>query len=497
MNADRGRAVSAYTRRAVLALAVVLMWACGDPAGTAGTVNLTLRPTFAPGTSLEALSLVIDNVHVDVYRPASEALVANRTVPFSVEAQEVQLAIPVALTQPSETLSVLLELRAGTQVLFFGAQDVAVQAGGTSGNPPADIPLGYTGPGANIAALNISPRDTSLTTGDSLAFAVSAIDSSQAAVPSFYVGWSTSDTTLARINAVGLLRAPATAPVRSGVYVRALTPTGIADSVLVTFQAPQPAQVNGTVRDALTGGAIFDATVQIKAGGNAGSGDPALQSVLTDPNGGYLLTGVAPGTYTLFVQATGYLTARITGVTLASAEVRTIDVALSPPQQTGQTRIILSWDSIPSDLDAYLVVPPDTGSTPFVVYYGSTGDSLVYPFATLDQDVTSGYGPETITIHQQRAGTYQFLVHDFSTGSDSTSLALAGSRARVEVYQNNQLVQSFVVPNQPGTLWTVFELNGTTLTTRNVITNDPPPFGGGAAAAGTAPATRSEKGARR
>ena len=497
MKADQRRAVDGSTRRATLALALVLLSACGDPAGTGGTAMLILRPSFAPGTSLAALSLVIDNVHVVVIRPATEALLADRTAPFSVEAQEVRLSVPVALTQPSETLSVVLELRAGTQVLFSGQQDVAVQAGSAGGSAPANIPLGYSGPGANIAALIISPRDTSVTSGDSLAFAVSAIDSNQAPVASFYVGWSTSDTTLARINAAGLLRTPATAPVRTGVSVRALTPTGIADSVFVTFQAPLPAQISGIVRDALTGGAVPGASVQIKAGGNAGSGDPTLQTVLTNANGGYVLTGVAPGTYTLFVQATGFLTARIAGITLASAEVRIIDVALSPPQQTGQTRIILSWDSLPPDLDAYLVVPPDTGSTPFVVYYGLTGDSLLYPFATLDQDVTSGYGPETITIHQQRAGTYQFLVHDFTTGSDSTSFALAGSRARVEVYQNNQLVQSFTVPNQPGTLWTVFELTGATITTRNVITNDPPPFGGGAAAAAAAGATPAQKGARR
>ena len=61
---------------------------------------------------------------------------------------------------------------------------------------------------------------------------------------------------------------------------------------------------------------------------------------------------------------------------------------------------------------------------------------------------------------------------------------LANSRARVDVYQNNQLVQTFAVPNQAGTLWTVFTLTGTAINPVNVITNDPPPFGGGATSAG-------------
>ncbi len=141
------------------------------------------------------------------------------------------------------------------------------------------------------------------------------------------------------------------------------------------------------------------------------------------------------------------------------------------------------------------MVPTDTSSTPPVVYFGLTGDSVVYPFATLDQDVTSGYGPETITIHQQLAGLYTFVVHDFTTGSDPTSLRLANSQARVEVYQNNQLAQSFTVPTGPGTLWSVFALNGTVITPLNVITNDPPPTGGAAGATGSA--LRVGKGATR
>jgi hypothetical protein len=309
------------------------------------------------------------------------------------------------------------------------------------------------------------------------------------------VGWSTSDSLRGTVNATGLFRAADVAPARAGVYVIATPPTGVADSVLVTLEAPTPAQIVGTVRHALTGGAVVSATVQVKAGGNAASGDPVLRSASTDAAGDYAVTGLAAGAYTVFVQAANFLTARVPGITLTGGEVRTIDVALSPPQQTGQTRIILSWDSVPADLDAYLVVPTDTSATPPVVYFGLTGDSVVYPFATLDQDVTSGYGPETITIHQQLTGLYTFVVHDYTTGSDSASLALANSAARVTVYQNNQLVQSFSVPSSPGTLWYVFALNGTVITPLNVVNNDPPPSLGAGPASGSS--VQAGKGATR
>jgi len=486
MLTDVRRAVRGNVRRALSALAVVTLTACGDPSGTTGSATLALRPTFAAGTRLDALSLVIDNVRVIVSRPASEAVVTDVTTPFSVDAEELRLTVHVPLEEPSETLFVSMDLRAGTQVLFSGGQSMTVTSNAST-TPPTPVPLSYFGPGANIGTLTILPRDTTVTTGDSLPFTVTAIDSAQAPVPDFYVGWSTSDSLRGTVNATGLFRAAAVAPARAGVYVIATTPTGVADSVLVTLEAPLPAQIAGTVRNALTGGAVVSATVQVKAGGNAASGDPVLQSAVTDAAGDYAVTGLAAGSYTVFVQATNFLTARVPGIVLSGGEVRTLDVALSPPQQTGQTRIILSWDSLPPDLDAYLVVPTDTSATPPVVYFGLTGDSVVYPFATLDQDVTSGYGPETITIHQQLAGLYTFVVHDYTTNSDSTSLTLANSAARVTVYQNNQLVQSFTVPNSPGTLWYVFALNGTVITPLNVVNNDPPPSFGGAAASGAAP----------
>src|SRR5205807_5389486 len=62
-------------------------------------------------------------------------------------------------------------------------------------------------------------------------FRVSAKDSSGAPITPFYVAWSSSDTTVLRVNAAGLARAP---QARALVYVRAHTPTGVADSTPVT-----------------------------------------------------------------------------------------------------------------------------------------------------------------------------------------------------------------------------------------------------------------------
>jgi hypothetical protein len=51
-----------------------------------------------------------------------------------------------------------------------------------------------------------------------------------------------------------------------------------------------------------------------------------------------------------------------------------------------------------------------------------------------------------------------------------TSDSLANSGAVVQVLQGDRLVRQFEVPRVPGTLWTVFELDGTTITPINSMT---------------------------
>jgi hypothetical protein len=244
------------------------------------------------------------------------------------------------------------------------------------------------------------------------------------------------------------------------------------DGIAVLTWGGGAPQLGGTVRNAVGGGAIAGALVDLKAGANAAQSDPSIQSTVTDGAGGYSFGDLAAGDYTLWVTADGFIDGVVMGIAVSTAT--TVDIALSPLQQAGETRIVLSWGATPPDLDSYLVVPDTIGGPPVHVYYGQTGSVATYPFAQLDNDVTNGYGPETITIYQQVAGTYQFRVHDYAAGDNAASTTLLGSGGRVDVYQNNELVQTFTVPNAPGTLWTVFELNGATITPINAMSGDPP-----------------------
>lgn len=70
---------------------------------------------------------------------------------------------------------------------------------------------------------------------------------------------------------------------------------------------------------------------------------------------------------------------------------------------------------------------------------------------------TTGYGPETITIHRLVEGTYVYAVKHYD-GSGN----LAHSGAQVEVYSPTELVQRFTNPpcgTGVGTWWVVFKLH--------------------------------------
>jgi hypothetical protein len=91
---------------------------------------------------------------------------------------------------------------------------------------------------------------------------------------------------------------------------------------------------------------------------------------------------------------------------------------------------------------------------------GSPWPSIVH----LDLDDTSSFGPETTTLLQQINGVYRFSVHDFTNRFSQTSSSLSNSQAQVRIFRGSDLVATFNVPlGQPGTLWTVFEMNGSTV----------------------------------
>jgi hypothetical protein len=203
--------------------------------------------------------------------------------------------------------------------------------------------------------------------------------------------------------------------------------------------------VTGKITNAVTGLAISGATVKL-----------GTTTKTTATDGTYSFTGVTAGGYTLTVSKSGFVTTS-QSVTVASGTTKTVHVALSPVDSSIKYRVVLSWGSAPYDLDSHLWVP--NGSGYGHVYWASKGSSTAFPYAELDVDDTSSYGPETITIHQNQTGVYQYWVYNYSGTPDITT-----SAAVVKLYNGSTLLKTYYIPTSPSgnRAWHVFDLNAKT-----------------------------------
>jgi uncharacterized protein YfaP (DUF2135 family) len=224
--------------------------------------------------------------------------------------------------------------------------------------------------------------------------------------------------------------------------------------------------ISGDVVSATTGEPISGATVR------TGS-----ISTTTGSDGKFKLENVPAGVQNVTAEKSGYISDSQSVLVVGGQETTNVHFALSPIMPTGQWRIVLTWGENPSDLDSHLLVPKsDTdGSLGYHIYYGNKGSNSpdTYPYAYLDVDDTSGYGPETITIFRRLNQRYKYYVHHYTGYGE-----LANSGAVVKVYIGNQLMKTYNVPTQQvsGYLdWYVFDINADgTITDINVIQSSAP-----------------------
>ena len=142
------------------------------------------------------------------------------------------------------------------------------------------------------------------------------------------------------------------------------------------------------------------------------------------------------GTFSLAMKKNGKAT--ISGTTLAGVPTNTVSagpsataIALPACLVTGTTGLAsgvatfkLTWGASPSDVDSYLYTPSGTR-----INYGSQGTLQAAPFAALDVDDTTSFGPEVVTINKLMVGTYTYGVDNYS---ESYNPGITGSPVRVE-----------------------------------------------------------------
>jgi hypothetical protein len=227
--------------------------------------------------------------------------------------------------------------------------------------------------------------------------------------------------------------------------------------------------ISGTIKNALDGSGISGVTLRLRSGINVTSGT-IISTATTGTSGTYTFSGIPAGNYTIEATKSNVNTTYFTVICLGGTTVVSQDAIMSPILTMGETRIVLTWGVSPEDLDSHFTGPLADGSR-FHMYFEYAEDWGGSPWPTIvrqDLDDTDSYGPETTTLLQQITGIYRFSVHDWDNSNLTNSNALSNSGAQVKVYQSSGLVALFNIPsNTGGTLWTVFEMNGSTITTVN------------------------------
>lgn len=232
-------------------------------------------------------------------------------------------------------------------------------------------------------------------------------------------------------------------------------------------------KASGRIIDAFDAASLPYAKIAIYRGINNTSGSPALE--LTSDSSGRYTVELSPGNYTLKVSSPGYQDGTAS-ILILPGETRTNqDCSLTPVLKDGEVRIVLTWGAYPEDLDSHLVGPAVNGS--FHTFF----DNMKYSFSNkvydnLDVDDTTSYGPETTSIYVSLNGNYTYLVHDYTNRERGYSNAMAASGAQVKLYVSGQS-EPFVfnVPNQDGTVWTVFNLRNGVVTPINTMSYESNP----------------------
>ncbi|MDV7392253.1 hypothetical protein RZS08_12895, partial [Arthrospira platensis SPKY1] len=135
-------------------------------------------------------------------------------------------------------------------------------------------------------------------------------------------------------------------------------------------------------------------------------------------------------------------------VVIADGAETVLNFSMSPLLGNAALRFVLSWSANPRDLDSHVQTPSINGRT-YHVYYSSRGDSAAAPYVRLDHDITSGYGPETVTFTRLFEGTYHYYVYNYSGSPDMTT-----SEALVQIYGQSGLLYSVRIPESgTGRYW--------------------------------------------
>ncbi|MDF3819562.1 Cna protein B-type domain protein [Leptospira sp. 96542] len=235
-------------------------------------------------------------------------------------------------------------------------------------------------------------------------------------------------------------------------------------------------QTNGTISgralSAIYNTGVCNLTARIRPGVNVKSGAYAIDrngatiaAVTTATDGSYAIPGVPPGNYTLEVSGSGkrgsctsvtegYSTTYRTVVAAGSETPANQNILVTPILGENEMRVVLSWGAKPRDLDSHL-------------QYGNQANQRIVwnnrtPLGTgngnLDYDVTTGYGPETITL-QGSVWNQPNRYYSIYNWSGEALMGVSGANVRVFKGSVGEVRNYSIAPNHSNRWWKIFCVN--------------------------------------
>lgn len=261
------------------------------------------------------------------------------------------VALPAKTPSTGETMSLVLSYtNAAGEVVFTGGPtsiNVVPSRPGDPAPPPVQVPLRYSGTGANATSVRIAPRTLSITAGDNFTLTAAALDGTGAALPNTPIVWTSLDPAVATIASSGA-GAGATLAARGPARITAQLLTGPADTVTLTVlpKLASLASISGNGQSG-PGDAVLASPVVVRA--NATDGQPmagvtvtfapsaggtvGAASVVTDASGLAQTTWrLAPGigAQTLLASVAGLATAVTFNATSTSGPAAKLAITTQP-----------------------------------------------------------------------------------------------------------------------------------------------------------------------
>lgn len=238
---------------------------------------------------------------------------------------------------------------------------------------------------------------------------------------------------------------------------------------LLAIPGDEPGSFGGLIVDASSGYSLPGATVEVTRG--LGVPDaPVLYSTVSTLDGSYQFEDIEVGSYTVSASKEGFIEQNIYVTVVSNLSLAFQDITISPLLE-GEVRFVLTWGATPTDLDSHFLTPL-IGGTKYHVLWNDKGSLTSLPYAQLDVDDTTSYGPETITVGEAFPGFYTYAVYLWSPGE------LTQSEARVVLYAEDTVMGEWSVPTiGDGRWWYICDLdveNGN-LIEYNVLQEAAPP----------------------